>query len=81
VTQLLGVLHWIVAARSAPAAVVGRNSAAISVMLFLAGVAELNLMSTLVRFLPISGKRTARLIVSVYGASAAVAALLGWASS
>jgi len=36
-TQVLGVLYWIVAARTAPAAVVGRNSAAISVMLFLAG--------------------------------------------
>jgi hypothetical protein len=57
--------------------VVGRNSTAISVMLFLAGVAELNLMSTLVRFLPTSGKRTTRLIVSIYAASAAVAALLG----
>jgi hypothetical protein len=50
-----GVLYRIVAARTAPAAVVGRNSTAISVMLFLAGVAELNLMSTLVRFLPTSG--------------------------
>ena len=77
VTQVLGVAYWIVAARAAPAAVVGRNSAAISIMLFLAGVAELNLMSTLVRFLPTSGQRTARLIVSVYAASAAVAAVLG----
>lgn len=47
--QVLGVLYWIVAARTAPAAVVGRNATAISVMLFLAGVAELNLMSTLIR--------------------------------
>ena len=77
VTQVLGVLYWIVAARTAPAAVLGRNSAAIYMMMFLAGVAELNLMSTLVRFLPTSGKRTARLIVSVYAASAAVAAVLG----
>ena len=49
VTQVLGVLYWIVAARTAPAAVVARNSTAISVMLFLAGVAEFNLMSTLIR--------------------------------
>jgi hypothetical protein len=47
--QVLGVLYWIIAARTAPAAVVGRNATAISVMLFLAGVAELNLMSTLIR--------------------------------
>ncbi|HEY7362403.1 MAG TPA: hypothetical protein VH642_16415, partial [Streptosporangiaceae bacterium] len=76
-TQILGVLYWIVAARTAPAAVVGRNSAAIYMMLFLAGVAELNLMSTLVRFLPTSGRRAARFVVSVYAASAAVAAVLG----
>lgn len=49
VTQVLGVRYWIVAARTAPAAAVGRDSTAMSVMLFLAGVAELNLMSTLIR--------------------------------
>ena len=50
VTQVLGVRYWIVAARTAPAAAVGRNSTAMSVMLFLAGVAgQLNLMSTLIR--------------------------------
>ena len=49
VTQVLGVRYWIVAARTAPAAAVGRNSTAMSVTLFLAGVAELNLMSTLIR--------------------------------
>ena len=49
VTQVLGVRYWIVAARISPAAAVGRNSTAMSVMLFLAGVAELNLRSTLIR--------------------------------
>jgi hypothetical protein len=49
VTQVLGVLSWIVAARTSPAAAVGRNSTAMSVMLLLAGVAELNLMGTLIR--------------------------------
>ncbi|HUY48267.1 MAG TPA: hypothetical protein VMV92_21480 [Streptosporangiaceae bacterium] len=77
VTQVIGILYWIVAVRNYPAAVLGRNSAAISVTLFLAGVAELNMMSTLVRFLPTSGNRSARLILTVYAASAAVAAVLG----
>ena len=76
-TQLIGVLYWVMAARSYPAAVVGRNSAAISITLFLSGLAELNLMSTLVRFLPISGTRSARLILIVYAASASVSALIG----
>jgi O-antigen/teichoic acid export membrane protein len=77
VTQAIGVLYWAVAARNYPAAVVGRNSAAISITLFLAGIAELNLMSTLVRFLPTSGTRSVRLILTAYAASTAVAAALG----
>jgi O-antigen/teichoic acid export membrane protein len=76
-TQLIGIIYWVMAARSYPAAVVGRNSAAISVTLFLAGLSELNLMSTLVRFLPTSGTRGVRLILTVYAASASVAALTG----
>jgi O-antigen/teichoic acid export membrane protein len=78
VTQIIGVLYWVVAARNYPAAVVGRNSVALSLTLFLAGVAELNLMSTLVRFLPTSGTRSARFILIAYAASASVAALIGF---
>ncbi len=77
VTQVIGVLYWAVAARNYPAAVVGRNSAAISITLFLAGIAELNLMSTLVRFLPTGGTRSVRLILTAYAASTAVATALG----
>jgi O-antigen/teichoic acid export membrane protein len=76
-TQAIGVLYWAVAARNYPAAVVGRNSAAISITLFLAGIAELNLMSTLVRFLPTSGTRSVRLILTAYAASTVVATALG----
>src|SRR6202049_1177791 len=78
VTQIIGVLYWVVAARYYPAAVVGRNSVALSLTLFLAGGAELNLMSTLVRFLPPSGTRSARFILIAYAASASVAALVGF---
>ncbi len=76
-TQFVGVIYWIFAARLYPVAVVGRNSAAISIMLFLSGVAELNLMSTLVRFVPTSGPRTLRLIVGAYLASALIGTLIG----
>jgi O-antigen/teichoic acid export membrane protein len=76
-TQGIGILYWVVAARNFPAAVVGRNSAAISITLFLAGIAELNMMSTLVRFLPTSGARSARFILGVYLASVAVALVVG----
>jgi len=77
VTQFVGIVYWIFAARLYPVAVVGRNSVAISVMLFLAGVAELNLMSTLVRFAPTSGQRTLRLIVGAYLTSVSIGAVIG----
>src|SRR5262249_20672092 len=77
VTQVIGVLYWVVAARNYPAAVVGRNSAAIAITLFLAGIAELNMMSTLVRFLPTSGHRTVRFVLAVYAVATGVAALIG----
>ncbi|PWT75023.1 MAG: hypothetical protein C5B60_05965 [Chloroflexi bacterium] len=75
-TQFVGVLYWIFAARLYPVAVVGRNSAAIYIMLFLSGIAELNMMSTLVRFLPMSGRRTVRIIAGAYITSGAIAALI-----
>jgi O-antigen/teichoic acid export membrane protein len=76
-TQAIGVAYWVIAARIYPVAVVGRNSAALSIMLFLSGVAELNMMSTLVRFLPTSGTRTVRLILGVYATSTSIAAVIG----
>ncbi|HEY6311539.1 MAG TPA: hypothetical protein VIY52_12160 [Streptosporangiaceae bacterium] len=77
VTQLVGVAFWIFAARLYPVAVVGRNSVAVTTMLFLAGAAELNLMSTLVKFAPTSGQRTMRLIVSAYLTSVSIGAVIG----
>ena len=76
-TQVIGVFYWIVAARAYPADVVGRNTAALTVMFFLAAAAELNLMSTLIRFLPTSGSGSRRLILMIYGASASIAAVIG----
>lgn len=66
VTSALGVVYWILAAHTYSASVVGLNSAAISAMMFLAGVAQLNLMSALVRFIPAAGRTTWRLVVSAY---------------
>jgi O-antigen/teichoic acid export membrane protein len=65
-TSLLGLAYWALAARLYSAADVGRNSAAISVMMFLAGVAQLNLMSALMRFLPVAGRRAGRLVRGAY---------------
>jgi hypothetical protein len=73
-TAATGLLYWIVAAKAYSAHAVGLNSALISAMLFLAGLASLNLPNILVRFLPQSGERILSRVVWAYAISAAVAA-------
>jgi O-antigen/teichoic acid export membrane protein len=74
-TAVAGMLYWIVAAKSYDAHAVGINSALISSMMFLAGIAGLNLPNIVVRFLPGVGRRTTRVIAGAY-ALTAVAAIL-----
>jgi hypothetical protein len=74
VTAVLGVPYWLLAARHYSASSVGRNAAAISAMMFLAGVAQLNLMSALLRFVPVSGGHSARLVASSYLVALSIAA-------
>jgi O-antigen/teichoic acid export membrane protein len=72
-TAATGLLYWIVAAKAYSAHALGLNSALISSMMFLAGIASLNLPSILVRFLPESGHRTRRRVTWAYAAAGAVA--------
>jgi O-antigen/teichoic acid export membrane protein len=74
-TALMGVAYWLMAARDYSPHVVGVNTAAISAMMFLAGVAQLNLMSALVRFVPILRGLRGRFIAACY-LVAAVAAVV-----
>lgn len=69
-TSVFGAGYWALATRFYPADTVGRNYAAISAMLLLAGVGQLNLTSVLVRFVPVAGRRTGRLVLRAYIASA-----------
>ena len=55
--SLFGVLYWLLAAHYYSPHVLGLNSAAISAMMFLAGVSQLNLMSALMRFIPVAGRQ------------------------
>jgi len=71
-TAVTGLVYWILAARSYSAHSVGVNSALISSMMFVAGIACLNLPNVLVRFLPHSGRRTQRRVVGSYCVSAVV---------
>jgi O-antigen/teichoic acid export membrane protein len=68
-TSGLGLVYWALAARLYPAAVVGLNSALVAAMLLLSGIAQLSLNNVLVRFIPISGSLTRRLILYSYLAS------------
>lgn len=66
VTAALGLIYWLIAARKYSAHAVGINTAAISAMMFIAGVAQLNLMSALLRFVPVLDGGRRRFIGACY---------------
>jgi O-antigen/teichoic acid export membrane protein/aminoglycoside phosphotransferase len=74
-TALMGAVYWLLAAHEFPARTLGINSAALSATMFLAGVSQLNLMSALLRFVPVSGAAAKRLVASCYAISLALGAL------
>src|SRR3954470_15739722 len=74
-TAVTGMLYWIVAAKAFSAHAVGLNSALISSMMFLAGLAGLNLHNVVVRFLPEAGRGTRRAVAACYAVTAAIAAV------
>ena len=76
-TGLLGVAYWWLAPHYYSDADVGRGSALISVMTLLSGAVAINLTGTLNRFIPRSGRHTARLVGGVYLLSSVVVLALG----
>jgi O-antigen/teichoic acid export membrane protein len=76
-TSAVGLLYWVVAARLFDPRTVGVNSVALSTMMLLGGVAHLNLTQALLRFGPVAGRSTARLVGVCYAVAASVAALVG----
>lgn len=76
VTCVLGAGYWALATRLYPPAAVGRNYSAISVMMLLAGIGQLNLTDILVRFVPAAGRRTRLLVGRAYLAGIAATTLL-----
>ena len=77
ITSVLGVAYWALAARNYSPADVGRTSAAISALLLVAGIAQLNLVNVLPRFLPAAGAQTRKLVTRAYLASACAACGVG----
>lgn len=76
-TSVLGFLYWILAARLYPSEVVGKNSAILSTVLFVAAVAELSFEAAMIRFVPRAGQKTTRLILYGMGINLAAALLVG----
>ena len=69
-TAVLGLAYWAVAARSYTAAEVGTQSALVSAMLLVGGVAEMGADSLLIRFLPVAGRDGRRLAARLYALTA-----------
>ncbi len=74
VSAVLGLGYWVVAARHYTDDAVGRGSAAIAAMKFLAGLTAVTLTGALARFIPVAGRRTGALVLRTYLASSAVVA-------
>ena len=72
-TSGIGFLFWILAARFYPVAVVGRDTAALSAMTFIGGVAQFNLTGALVRFIPVAGSKTLQFVLGTYAIGVATA--------
>jgi O-antigen/teichoic acid export membrane protein len=87
-TSILGALYWAIAAHQYTSRQVGLNSSLITTMMFLTNLASLNFTDVLNRFIPVSGRRSTRLVwisyaiaVGLGGVSATVFVLgLGWFS-
>lgn len=77
VTSLLGVCFWALAARSYSAHVVGLNAAAISAMTLVAEACTLGLSAVLVRYLPVAGRSTRRLVGRSYALTVSLALVFG----
>jgi O-antigen/teichoic acid export membrane protein len=76
IASAIGLGFWVLAAHRYPMAVVGRNSVAVLVLMFIGGAAQLNLASAFVCFLPGAGRRAASLVATSYAVSASVAVVL-----
>jgi O-antigen/teichoic acid export membrane protein len=77
ISSALGMIYWVLAARLYSTDTVGLSAAGISVMMFLANIAQLNLVNALNRFVPIVGRKAVRLIVSVYAVVFGAAVVVG----
>ena len=76
-TAVFGLVYWAVAARSYTAAEVGTQSALISAMLLVGGMAQVGADSLLIRFLPVAGRDGRRLTARLYGTATLAGVVAG----
>ncbi len=76
-TSGLGLLYWIFAARYYSPETLGLNSAVLSTIMFLASIAQFNMVNTLNRFVPSAGPTTGRLILFAYGIGLVLSIIVG----
>ncbi len=77
ITSLLGVAFWALAAHSYTARVVGLNAAAIAAMTLVAEACTLGLSAVLVRYLPVAGASTRKLVSRSYAVTITLALIVG----
>lgn len=75
-SALIGFGFWALVARHYDIATVGSNAAALSMAVLVATVAQLNLSSAMVRFIPTAGRRTTALITGAYAVSTCLALII-----
>ena len=76
-TALVGLLYWTVAAWKYDPVAVGCSTAAISLMRLASEIAELNLGSAMVRFVPSAGQQARRLVAGAHLVCGCLALLVG----
>jgi O-antigen/teichoic acid export membrane protein len=76
-TSIIGAAYWAVAAHLYSPEALGRATALISALMLVSTLSQLNLSSTLTRFLPRLGSRSAGRLVNYSYLASAAAALLG----
>jgi O-antigen/teichoic acid export membrane protein len=73
--SVLGLLYWVLAARTFPDAAVGRGNALISLMMLVSTFTQLNWSGALIRFLPRAGRSARQMLVTAYVMATGLAAI------
>jgi O-antigen/teichoic acid export membrane protein len=73
--SILGLLYWVLAARTFPDAAVGRGNALISLMMLVSTFTQLNWSGALIRFLPRAGRSARQMLLTAYLMATGLAAV------